>query len=857
MNSLPLPRLLGPIFSFLLFWNFCHTATAQLNWPNAAFLNRGAIEGGVALKDGSYFSVAKSNNLLGEQVYRVLPNGRALPGHAYAIPHLPTHITYDSAHNRIFCVNFWSINSFGFLRSTIDSASPEQINNYVWRNMQVYCYDTSGTLLWTKRMQPGLDTVGHFSNMVLDGKGGVYVGTYYSGNIRSAIGPSSRVGPGKFEVAHLGPAGNVKWTRYWKEPRDSAVGALGVHLLVARPLGGVESIKILTDTGTGYQPNPGGQIIHLHRLDSSGNLLQARTAVFKGRGMMDQSGPYLEFMPHRINGQLRYYYLAPNYQGNWLTEGASNILEFDSTLTFKRAFLLPRGVGTAVNSNLASFPNGRLGFSGTRYDYDPITNISSAYRDFLFLDPTDFDVKAWHVYNALCNGANEVVPTAFPILRRNPNGSRAYDMLALVSSGDISKGTTGLFRFKDGLEKTCHPKMQKNPNPVLGECTSLYGMEMRAGSKLQTRVGNSLNWTTITPFGGLIPLSNPKLVSLCDTIQEPLGPITVCDTTVQISLVYQNEDPQTLPDRALINGLPVFKLDSIRFTSSGTYIIERWDTCRLFPPLKDTLVVKLGANVLQLSTDTLGLCPGEEATVSSVSQPGTLISWQAIANIPPFNGPIRTFTGGTPGAGTFPIVVMSAMPDGQCPAFDTLVFVSKAPVLATLNVSQPKDSLITINGNVRPFPAWTINGGNPLYSNRNLDVKPQWGPFFEGQYAKVIVNSMDGCPDTLYYFRTKSPDPEPVDSTILPFEFPNLVTKDGNGANDRFEIRNQQPEDIVDIAFYDRWGIKRYDSSAYLSQFPPQDVPAGVYFWTAKIAFFRNRTQFLKDYSGWLQVVAP
>lgn len=86
-------------------------------------------------------------------------------------------------------------------------------------------------------------------------------------------------------------------------------------------------------------------------------------------------------------------------------------------------------------------------------------------------------------------------------------------------------------------------------------------------------------------------------------------------------------------------------------------------------------------------------------------------------------------------------------------------------------------------------------------------------------------------------------------------KFPNLITKNSDGKNEYFEIKNLQSSDLIDISFYNRWGKQVYAATRYANDFPGNKVGEGNYYWMATITYIRNGKLFKQSFKDWLLVV--
>lgn len=78
---------------------------------------------------------------------------------------------------------------------------------------------------------------------------------------------------------------------------------------------------------------------------------------------------------------------------------------------------------------------------------------------------------------------------------------------------------------------------------------------------------------------------------------------------------------------------------------------------------------------------------------------------------------------------------------------------------------------------------------------------------------------------------------------------PNLVSANGDGKNDRFEIPALRLLSGSTLSIYNRWGKQVFTASPYTNNWPETEIAAGTYFYNLQVAG--------KTFSGWIEVVKP
>ncbi|MDB4835255.1 gliding motility-associated C-terminal domain-containing protein [Cyclobacteriaceae bacterium] len=143
-----------------------------------------------------------------------------------------------------------------------------------------------------------------------------------------------------------------------------------------------------------------------------------------------------------------------------------------------------------------------------------------------------------------------------------------------------------------------------------------------------------------------------------------------------------------------------------------------------------------------------------------------------------------------------------------------------------------KIAIYGIRGGVRPYE-FGLSLGN-LFSYNNLDstlnVIENLG---EGQYSVFVVDSNNCEAELLIYV--------PAD-----FYIPNVITPNGDGANDQFVISGL-PENSR-LRVYDRWGVRVFFSENYQNDWDGGVQRSGTYF-------FELDTPNYGTHKGWVQII--
>lgn len=134
---------------------------------------------------------------------------------------------------------------------------------------------------------------------------------------------------------------------------------------------------------------------------------------------------------------------------------------------------------------------------------------------------------------------------------------------------------------------------------------------------------------------------------------------------------------------------------------------------------------------------------------------------------------------------------------------------------------------------------WTMSPSTNIISNTS--VLNYISPEMEGNYTFVVIVG-----DSCGYNRTTYQV-----ITVLPpciIEIPNVITPNGDGANDFFKIKNIEHHPNINVTIFDRWGIKVYENPNYNNEWNGVGVSDGTFFYVIDVPDD-------KKYSGFITVI--
>ncbi|MBU1718870.1 MAG: gliding motility-associated C-terminal domain-containing protein, partial [Bacteroidetes bacterium] len=124
---------------------------------------------------------------------------------------------------------------------------------------------------------------------------------------------------------------------------------------------------------------------------------------------------------------------------------------------------------------------------------------------------------------------------------------------------------------------------------------------------------------------------------------------------------------------------------------------------------------------------------------------------------------------------------------------------------------------------------WNWNFDDPSSGNNNLSNTETADHQFSqnGEYnVTLIVGSSisEDCVDSISH-RVR----------IVSLQIPNVVTNNGDGINDKFHVLNLEDIQGANIAIYNRWGRKVFESSDFRGEWDPENLSDGVYYYILNV----------------------
>ena len=354
---------------------------------------------------------------------------------------------------------------------------------------------------------------------------------------------------------------------------------------------------------------------------------------------------------------------------------------------------------------------------------------------------------------------------------------------------------------------------------------------------------------TATVTVNVIPMANLIITPLPDvtkclnqpfTFNPVAGPLTPGNTGAPYSYSWTQ-----LPGNTPAPGVNSTASYTTNSNTTTTLVVTVNGVCAI--PTSDTVVVKNFVNDLGVTiTNSVLTCPNKlldlNATVTG-GYPVYNYTW-SVNSIPAANTPTVSYT--SPSSGGTYVVSVSVMDSCQYQTTDNDVIV----VLPnTLNIAII-DS-VSLCGNTPFTLSSASSGGYPDYSYQwflipnansisNTAGLSSTTPASEGNYAIQVVIS-DSC-------GYQKSDIQIIN--VLPpcqVEIPNVITPNGDLANDYFRIKNLEYHPNTSVTIFDRWGLKVFESTNYNNEWKGDGVSDGTFFYVIDVPQD-------KKYSGFITV---
>ena len=91
-----------------------------------------------------------------------------------------------------------------------------------------------------------------------------------------------------------------------------------------------------------------------------------------------------------------------------------------------------------------------------------------------------------------------------------------------------------------------------------------------------------------------------------------------------------------------------------------------------------------------------------------------------------------------------------------------------------------------------------------------------------------------------------------VETVIEPFRIPNVITPNGDGKNDVFEIKGLDKYSNNSIIIFNRYGDHVFERDDYSNDWDASGLVGGTYFYILRVTGVQGDTT---EFKGWIQVI--
>jgi gliding motility-associated-like protein len=136
------------------------------------------------------------------------------------------------------------------------------------------------------------------------------------------------------------------------------------------------------------------------------------------------------------------------------------------------------------------------------------------------------------------------------------------------------------------------------------------------------------------------------------------------------------------------------------------------------------------------------------------------------------------------------------------------------------------------NANSAPAHLWTLGDGETSTASSFTHTYKSESVFT----VVLMTTSPQGC---IEY--------DSVQIVAFSLFIPNLLTPNGDGFNEKFDLTNLNVN--LDLEIYNRWGDLVYKKEGYVNEWPEKDTADGIYY------YYIHDAKYKKAFKGWVQIL--
>ena len=304
----------------------------------------------------------------------------------------------------------------------------------------------------------------------------------------------------------------------------------------------------------------------------------------------------------------------------------------------------------------------------------------------------------------------------------------------------------------------------------------------------------------------------------------------------------------TLPGNGIAPGASNSPSYTTNANSTTTLVLTVSGICAR--SVSDTVVVTNFADNLNVAiTNSFTSCPDKSFTLNSATSGGYPMynySWTLNGNQVSTLANLDYTTPSTGGTYTVEVKVIDSCSYQRTDSEVIVVLPNTLNVSIIDSVSLCGNTTFTLNS--------LTSGGYPLYSYNwyftpstnsisNSSILNSTTPEFEGMYT-LALTVMDSCGYQQTDFQVIN---------VLPpcqVQIPNVITPNGDAANEFFKIKNIEYHPNTSITIFDRWGKKVYENPNYNNEWNGGGIADGTFFYIVEVPNDKKYNGFLTVFNG-------
>lgn len=181
-------------------------------------------------------------------------------------------------------------------------------------------------------------------------------------------------------------------------------------------------------------------------------------------------------------------------------------------------------------------------------------------------------------------------------------------------------------------------------------------------------------------------------------------------------------------------------------------------------------------------------------------------------------------------------------------------------LLAVNNGDHPAENVVVtakLPSNINYETVLGIYAGQVTYNPATRELTWQLGDVAPGQSETLTIAvqaSNEGVATQLAIVTSSQPDRNPDDNEaratveVIALKIPNIFTPNGDGVNDRFEIRGLERFPENRLLVFNRWGNEVFKTNAYQNDWDGANLSEGTYYYIFELRLHNGHWQTFKGF---------